>query len=98
MKTATLIIEDLGWRGRASVYRLSEPHKGYDGPPTRHVIVSAVNHSFAHETYLFPCNAEGKASSMLEMPGSLKGTTSHAEALAAAGYSIVDTAPEETET
>ncbi len=89
-KTAIHIKDMVGWQGHASLYKLSEPHAesswGNDDPKAYdHVIVSAA------ETYIFPAAGPDadEPVSFGEMPGSLRGTMSHAEALANAGYDIV---------
>lgn len=91
MKTAHLITDNLeGFNGHAAHYRLSEPiGKSYDPDfvPVSNVVVSAVT-GYAHETYIFACDKNGKVGSWSELPGSMKDTTSHAEALENAGYTI----------
>lgn len=96
-KTATHIKDMVGWQGHASLYKLSEPHAEYnwgDGEPKTydHVIVSAAFAMFSGpETYIFPAAGPDadEPVSFGEMPGSIRGTMSHAEALANAGYDIV---------
>lgn len=91
MKTATLIKDNLpGFNGHAAHYRLSEPlGKSYDKDftPASDVVVSAVN-GIAYETYIFACDENGKVTKWGELPGSMKGTNSHSEVLADAGYEI----------
>lgn len=86
--TATLIKDKLeGFRGHAALYRLTPPIKDYE-----YVIASAVTTmqfgGDGPETYLFPATAEGEIVNFGELPGSMKGTLSHAEALLNAGYSL----------
>ena len=45
------------------------------------VVVSAIRHDWAHETYIFPANAEGDITDWHELPGSYRGGMSHEEAL-----------------
>ena len=45
------------------------------------VVVSAIRHSLAHETYIFPANAAGEVTDWGELPGSYRGGMSHEEAL-----------------
>ncbi len=91
IKTATLISDNLpDFNGHAAHYRLSVPlGKSYDEDfkPVSDVVVSAVT-GWAHETYIFPADENGKVTAWGELPGSIKGTTSHEEALKEAGYAI----------
>ena len=91
MKTATLIEKLTGFVGDARHYRLSEPLEAHEGDKHTDVIVSAVTLPLwlGTETYIFPATDNGKIASWGELPGSLKNTLSHAEALAAAGYEVV---------
>jgi hypothetical protein len=68
---------------RASLYRMDPPHEG-----ASHVIVSAINDAYAHETYIFASGEDAKVSNWTEMFGSAKGTTSHEDALRGAGYEV----------
>ena len=99
--TATLLKSNLpGFSGDAALYRLDPPleHHEYGDPePTKHslVIASAITMDYDFlepdkrtETYLFPADAEGKVTSWGELPGSMKGTLSHADALREAGYEV----------
>ena len=103
MKTATEIKRLETHKGDARLYRLSEPHKDYpswdsngeeEGKAHDFVIVSAVValqiEGPGPETYIFPADENGEIVSWGEMPGSLKGTLSHAEALENAGYTITE--------
>lgn len=88
MGTARFLESLSGWRGDAALYRLSEPLEGYT-----HVVVSSVDASgFGSETYIFGARHNGRAWAVddwCELPGSLKGTLVHADALGAAGYEVV---------
>lgn len=86
LKTATKIKDGL-LQGNARLYRLSAPHRAYDGKEYEYVIVSAA--AFAYETYIFPANKAGEVVSWLEMPGSEQGTQSHERVLRNAGYEVV---------
>ena len=88
MKTATKIKDGL-LKGNARLYRLSEPHKTYDGKEYEYVIVSAAASAFAYETYIFPSNEAGEIVDWGEMPGSEQGTQSHERVLQNAGYEAV---------
>ena len=87
------------WRGVARWFRLDPPLKKInyswsDEPDEEvfyeYVIVSAANVMFSGpEAYIFPANDEGEVQSWLELHGSTKGTLSHEQALAAAGYEVV---------
>lgn len=92
-KTATLLRDNLpDYAGYAALYRLEPPMIYGDDEESSisHVVVSAVRTSWAHETYIFRADRNGKATKWGELPGSVKGTTSHAEALERAGYTIKD--------
>lgn len=91
MKIATRIKRYDNGTGDAWVYKLSEPHEGYGEGASDHVVVSAVHVMGQPETYIFPCDADGKVTSWGEMPGSQKGTLEHVEALRDAGYEIAET-------
>jgi len=88
-RTATQLGGRIGsMRGEAYLYRLSEPLDGNE-----YVIVSAVDEPLGqylrvHETYIFPANEQAEVIDWGELFGSLKDTTDHAEALAAAGYKV----------
>lgn len=90
-------VKKLDWRGDARLYKLSEPTtyeewvETEDGDDwkkfqTHHVIVSAVDHEWARETFIFPATSDGKAINMTELYGSLSGVVSHEEAISAAGW------------
>lgn len=84
MKTAREI-RRLNWRGDARLYRLSEPHEGYD-----YVVVSALTlPDLPGETSIFGSDATGECDTMEELPGSFEGGLDHAKALARAGYTIL---------
>lgn len=93
MKTATLIKDKLpGFAGHAALYRLSEP-LGSDwdeeSVKTDLVVVSAAVVTYCGpETYIFAADEDGQIASWSELPGSMKGTLSHAEALEGAGYEV----------
>lgn len=97
MKTATLIKNLPTSRTGAmqALYLLNPPirEEGYTEDDAtliwKYVVVSAVNaFDTGDETYIFPANEKGKIVSWGELEGSMKGTRSHAEALANAGYTI----------
>ena len=84
MKTATLVKDNLdSFSGHAALYKLSEPHEGFD-----HVVVSAVNTSFAHETYLFGADESGEVKEWGELDGSERNVCDHEVALSNAGYAL----------
>ena len=104
MKTATLI-KNLGTSAsgaKQSLYLMTPPIKeeGYSEDDAtllwNYVVVSAVSafDTGCDETYIFPANEKGKIVSWLELPGSMRGTLSHTEALANAGYNITQLAVE----
>ena len=88
MKTALLITSLDGWRGDARLYKLSEPHEGFE-----YVIVSAIQQAFdtlRPETYIFGATPEGSAVNYLELEGSFRGSMDHELALANVGYTITE--------
>lgn len=96
-RTATPIKHLRGWQGEATLYKLSEQLAG-----NTHVIVSAIDissrymrhpddttpHSMLIETYIFGATEDGEVADWGELPGSLKGTLDHADALREAGYEV----------
>ncbi|GAB1837117.1 hypothetical protein MyNCGM121_38970 [Achromobacter xylosoxidans] len=83
MATATLLKDGLeGFRGHASLYRCDPPHDGHE------FVVASTSSYFGLETYLFPADETGEIKNYLEMPGSMKGTSSHEEVWANAGYEV----------
>ncbi|SER51203.1 MULTISPECIES: hypothetical protein [Pseudomonas] len=88
MRKAKLLIDHLPKaRGHQALYELSEPLDGHSL-----VVVSAIDYE-SHgwktlETYIFPASKDGEIIDYCELEGSIKGTASHAEALANAGYEI----------
>jgi hypothetical protein len=96
-KTATPIRRLSGWQGKATLYKLSEQLEG-----NTYVIVSAVDLSDRYrrypddathgsmliETYIFAATEDGEVADWMELPGSMKGTLDHAEALRDAGYEV----------
>ncbi len=76
-------------RGAARLYRLSEPLEG-----NYFVIASTVDEQLSqftrvHETYIFGADSNGKVTDWGELPGSLKNTSDHEEALREAGYAVL---------
>ena len=76
-------------KGRACLYKLSEPHVGYE-----YVVVSAAKDSLdayskeVAETFIFGSDKTGEIKSFLELPGSYQGGLDHQKALNDAGYDI----------
>lgn len=76
-------------RGRACLYKLSDPLSGYE-----YVVVSSANdctdayENSTGETFIFGSDECGKIKSFLELPGSYKGGLDHQKALNDAGYDI----------
>jgi hypothetical protein len=76
-------------KGRACLYKLSDPLMGYE-----YVVVSAAKdlrdtyNNMIGETYIFGSDESGKIKSFLELPGSYKGGLDHQKALNDAGYDI----------
>lgn len=103
MKTATLIknLPTSKTGAMQALYLLDPPirEEGYTEDDAvliwKYVVVSAVNARWSgNETYIFPANEKGEIVSWSELEGSIKGTRSHAEALANAGYTITKLAIE----
>lgn len=97
MPTATFIKDLDGFVGHAALYELSKPVEydkswGDDDPPaktTTLVIVSSAHVMFSGpETYIFAANKAGAVLDWSELAGSQKGSVSHEEALADAGYKM----------
>lgn len=95
MNKATLVKRMSGFAGDARLFRLDPPmqYKHWDDDDetrtAEHVIVSAVVAPFTGpETYIFESDDEGRIEDYMELPGSLRGTLSHTEALSGAGYEI----------
>lgn len=94
MPTATHIRKLDHFAGDAALYRLDPPLEGNE-----FVAVSAVDlhretwavnlpEVMKSETYIFPSDGDGFVSDWGELRGSMKGTLSHSEALAKAGYEV----------
>lgn len=94
MNTATKIRKMADWRGDAALYRVDPPMAGAE-----YVVVSAIDtglrfpdpitpRAMQIETYIFAADETGEPSDYQELPGSLKGTLDHADALRAAGYEV----------
>ena len=92
-----ILIKDVSehFNGEAKVYRLGPPLKYTDWEEIEHeyefVIVSAISCAFDHggsETFIFPATEEGEIADWDRLPGSARGTLSHAEVLSNAGYTI----------
>ena len=98
MKKAVFIKNLEGFKGDARLYRVlpamtSVSYEDCGEVVESHdfVIVSAVDVLFSGpETYIFPATEEGKVVRFSEMEGSFRGDLNHHEALARAGYEVVD--------
>lgn len=62
------------------IFRLEPPHDGYE-----HVVVSGIKDSWAHETMIFGCDAEGKPDTWLDL-FCVGGTTDQRQTLRDFGY------------
>ena len=83
MATATLLRAGLeGFRGSAALYRCEPPHHGNE------FVIASTSSFCGLETYLFPATEDGEIKDWLEMEGSMKGTSSHQEVWANAGYEM----------
>ena len=88
MKTAKMI-KDISenYNGDARLFKLSTPLDGNE-----FVVVSAVEAPFdtlSPETYIFPADSNGVVTDWGELEGSYQGGMSHQEALARAGYELI---------
>ena len=76
-------------KGRACLYKLSDPLMGYE-----YVVVSAAKDArdshdqVVGETFIFGSDETGQVKSFLELPGSYRGGLDHQKALNDAGYDI----------
>lgn len=98
MKTATRLPDTKALKGATGdmrLYRLDPPMEDeYTEGPVEYVVVSAtVAMSSGPETYIFPADAEGEITDWGELSGSYKGSLDHAQALANAGYEVVEAVP-----
>lgn len=57
---------------------------------SEYIVASAVQNSFAFETYLFPGDAEGYIVDFGELPGSQKGSIDIEQVLTEAGYLVME--------
>ena len=92
-KIATYVGPGHSDRADQRIYRLDPPISWIDlfADRTRtseYVVVSAVDHSFATETYIFPSDKEGTITNWGELDGSFKGGVDHERALRRAGYEV----------
>ena len=89
LKSAVAVKNIKEAKGRACLYKLSEPLVGYE-----YVVVSAARdhkdnyNNMIGETFIFGSDQTGKIKSFLELPGSYKGGLDHQKALNDAGYDI----------
>lgn len=94
MKTAILVKNNLdGFNGHAALYKLSEPLSEYSWGEDDEVkkfehVVCSTAYAFGVETYIFGADEDGNVIDWGDLPGSLKGTSCHIEALRCAGYSL----------
>ena len=88
MSRRAKFVRDMGWRGDARLYRLSESID-VNGSPCNHVVVSGVDVPLSGpETYIFPHDG-GEGSALieyLEIEGSFKGAIDHGRALRGLGF------------
>lgn len=86
-KTATFIrTTTTGPVAHQRLYHLSPPLESWEGLPSEYVIAYA---SFlANAVYLLPSDAQGEIQDWNELPGSMKNTMSHEDALENAGYEV----------
>jgi hypothetical protein len=100
-KLATLVKKLDDWRGDARLYKLSEPveYEVYNEDDdegviekTDFLVVSAAvaidNGDL--ETFIFPADDDGRAMSMMHLPGSIVGVLNHQLALLQLGYVAPD--------
>lgn len=102
MDTAIKIKDLTGFRGQASLYKLSRPIPAqytFDDEKegtklvetTEYVVVSAAVFPYSGpETSIFPSNEEGVITSWGELNGSYRGGLDHYKALIRAGFFVVE--------
>lgn len=84
MKTATKVKDLENFRGKATLYKLSEPLEFYE-----YIVASAIEPLNEDvETYLFGCNPNGEIFNWIELSGSTRGVYNHETALNNAGYEV----------
>lgn len=90
MKTAKLIKDNLeGFVGHAALYKLSDKVTYDDDKTTKFVVCSTASVMFTGiETYIFPADKSGTVLSWLELDGSQRGVSLHAQVLDNMGYQI----------
>jgi hypothetical protein len=54
-----------------------------------YVIVSSIMVQYTTETHIFPANEKGEVMSWLKLKGSMRGSWTHEEVLAQAGYTLI---------
>lgn len=85
MKAAIKLKENMkGFRGVASLYHLTEPLEGFE-----YVVVSSITTIVGPETFIFGADKEGVIQDWNDLPGSLRGSLEHSDALSRAGYEYV---------
>jgi hypothetical protein len=93
MKRAMFIKKVKLGKSDALLYKLSDPIKFMNEGKecgVFDVVVSAVtNHVGTKQAFIFPSDKDGNVISMMELPGSQKGTLDHEAALEAAGYEVM---------
>ena len=91
-KIATLVKPLDGYKGKAALYKLSEPLASSWGleqdKKYEHVVVSSVVTYSGPETLIFGADESGDVYSFLELHGSSRGHMDHEQALRDAGYEI----------
>lgn len=73
----------IGAQAHQITWELSEPLDGHSI-----VVTSAAEVCGTWETYIFPATRDGAVTDWLELPGSMRGTKDHLEALYNAGYEV----------
>jgi hypothetical protein len=98
MRVARLVKDNLGgFNGHAALYKVSPSvqYRKYDWVKdryyrrqSRYIVVSAVVVDGMPEAYLFPADKSGQVKSWSRLPGSMRGSLNHADALEGGGYLI----------
>lgn len=92
-KTATYVGPGTSGRADQRIYRLDPPITWVDmfderSESSEYVVVSAVDASYATETYIFPSDEHGTITYWGELDGSFQGDVDHERALRGAGYEV----------
>ena len=91
MNTAQLLKDNLsGYKGRAALYRVNPPIRGWEDDESYSLVVLSTSEAFGHlETLVFPADENGQVTYWGELPSSRRNVASHQQILENAGYTVV---------